>query len=94
VVVSEFGRRVGENGSHGTDHGRGGVLLAMGGGIRGGRVHGRWPGLADDQLDEGDVRVTTDTRDVLAEVLVRRAGTADVGAVFPGYQPRFVGVTA
>ena len=91
VVVSEFGRRVRENGSGGTDHGRGGVALVAGQGIVGGRVFGDWPGLAANQLDGGDVRVTTDVRDVLAEVVDRRLGNPDVGTVFPGLEPRPLG---
>lgn len=92
VVVSEFGRRVRENGNGGTDHGRGGVAFVAGRGIRGGRVHGDWPGLASNQLDDGDVRVTTDMRDVFAEILERRSGNADIGAVFPGHEYRQIGL--
>lgn len=91
VVVSEFGRRVEENASGGTDHGRGGVALVAGGGIRGGRVLGDWAGLAPDQLDDGDVRVTTDVRDVFAEVVAGRLGNGDLGEVFPGHRPTPVG---
>jgi len=83
VVMSEFGRRVAENGSGGTDHGHGGVMLVLGSGIRGRRVYGRWPGLAPSQLDRGDLRVTTDYRDVLAEVLLARAGGTSIASVFP-----------
>src|SRR5204863_435845 len=70
TVQTEFGRRVRENQSLGTDHGRGSVMFAMGSAVRGGKVHGKWPGLTDAQLDEvGDLRVTTDYRNVLAEIL-------------------------
>ena len=82
VAVGEFGRRVAENGSGGTDHGRGGVLLAMGGAVRGGR-YGDWPGLSSDALVAGDVPVTTDWRTAVAEVLERRLGVDDIGTVFP-----------
>jgi uncharacterized protein (DUF1501 family) len=92
VVISEFGRRVQENASSGTDHGHGGVALVLGGGISGGRVYGTWPGLADDQLDDGDLRVTTDFRDVLGEVLARRHSGSDLAAVFPGYAPKHLGI--
>ena len=91
VVVSEFGRRVEENASGGTDHGRAGIALVAGGGVRGGRVLGDWAGLAGDQLDDGDVRVTTDVRNVFAEVVSRRLGNGDLGEVFPGLQHRPIG---
>jgi uncharacterized protein (DUF1501 family) len=88
LVMSEFGRRVAENGSLGCDHGHGGVMLALGGGIAGGRVlvDGGWPGLEPGNLFEGiDVPVTTDFRDVFGELLTRHMGLADAGGVFPGY---------
>ncbi len=85
VVMSEFGRRLRENNNGGTDHGHGGVMLLLGGNVNGGRMHGVWPGLASEQLDRGvDLRVATDYRQVLSEVLVRRTGNADLGVVFPG----------
>ena len=86
VTVSEFGRRVQENASGGTDHGYGTVMLAMGASVNGGQIYGTFPGLASDQLFEGaDVAVTTDYRRVLTEALVARLGNANVGYVFPGY---------
>jgi uncharacterized protein (DUF1501 family) len=96
VVLSEFGRRLEENSGAGTDHGRAGVMFVLGGsGVAGGRIHGRWPGLAPHQLEgPGDVRVTTDYRCVLAEVLGGRFGSHDVASVFPGLAYRPVGVTA
>lgn len=73
LVMTEFGRRAYENGSLGTDHGRAGCLFAMGAGVRGGRVLGRWPGLSDGALEApGDLAVTTDYRQVLAELIERR----------------------
>jgi uncharacterized protein (DUF1501 family) len=84
VVLSEFGRRVAENGSGGTDHGHGGAMLVLGGGVTGGKVYGRWPGLGADALVEGDLAVTTDTRQVLAEILARRCAVRTPGTVFPG----------
>jgi uncharacterized protein (DUF1501 family) len=84
VVMSEFGRRVGENASIGTDHGRGGVMFVLGGGTPGG-VHARWPGLKPDLLTgPGDLAVVHDYRDVLAAVLARHGGV-DVERVFPGH---------
>ncbi|HVP62289.1 MAG TPA: DUF1501 domain-containing protein [Myxococcaceae bacterium] len=87
VVMSEFGRRVAENASLGTDHGRGGVMLVLGGGTPGG-MHCRWPGLDTDRLEgPGDLPVVHDYRDVLAAVLARH-GEVPMSAVFPGHAPR------
>ncbi len=86
VTLSEFGRTVRENGNRGTDHGHANVMLLLGGGVRGGRVYGRWPGLDDAKLYEGrDLAVTTDFRDVFAEILAKRMGVTDLEVVFPGY---------
>ena len=88
VTISEFGRRVGENGNQGLDHGWGNMMLLMGGGVRGG-YHGSWPGLGSADLVEGDLKVTTDYRQVLGEVVHKRFPTKDVTQVFPGisYNP-------
>ncbi len=87
VIQTEFGRRLKENGSAGTDHGHGSVMMVIHGGLlKGGRVHGTWPGLATDQLDNRvDLAITTDYRAVLSEVLIQRMGNTDVAAVFPGF---------
>lgn len=86
VTMSEFGRTVKENGNRGTDHGHANVMMLLGGGVKGGKVYGRWPGLDAAHLYENrDVAVTTDFRDVFAEVLAKRAGVADLERVFPGY---------
>lgn len=93
VVMTEFGRRAYENASLGTDHGRASVMLVMGGGTRGGKVYGQWPGLEDKDLEgPGDLHVTTDYRSVLAEVLRKRMGLRDVAAVFPGFEARELGL--
>ena len=92
VTLSEFGRRAGENGSGGTDHGHGNAVLLLGGGVVGGTVHGRWPGLADDDLVDGDLAGATDYRQLLAEVLTARCGVASVSSVFPGLAPAPLGV--
>jgi uncharacterized protein (DUF1501 family) len=86
VTLSEFGRRVAQNGTDGTDHGHGNMVMALGGGINGGRVHGSWTGLAPAQLVDGDLPGRTDYRDVLANVLTRRTSTtaAHVRDTFPG----------
>ena len=84
--MTEFGRRVAENGSQGTDHGRGSCMFAMGGGVIGKQVYGNWPTLAAAQLEGGDLRVTTDYRSVLAEALSKRCGNASkLADVFPGF---------
>ena len=86
LTMSEFGRAVNENGNRGTDHGHGNAMLVIGGNVRGGRVYGRWPGLATEHRYEArDLAVTTDFRDVFAEVVVRHLGIADARSVFPGY---------
>jgi uncharacterized protein (DUF1501 family) len=90
VVMSEFGRRLKENGGLGTDHGHGGLMLLLGGHIAGGRVFGSWPGLAREQLvGPGDLAVTTDYRDILAEIISRRLNNPHLDAIFPGFRPSF-----
>ncbi|MCZ6530870.1 MAG: DUF1501 domain-containing protein [Chloroflexi bacterium] len=87
VTMSEFGRRVAENGGGGTDHGHGGVMFVMGGGILGGKVYGEWPGLAPDNLyGPGDLAITTDFREVLAEIVLKRLKNNRIDEVFPGYR--------
>jgi len=88
IVLTEFGRRVAENGGAGTDHGSGSTMMILGGPIRGGRVYGRWPGLAATSLSgPGDLAVTTDIRDVIIELLVEDAGDRIASTVFPSYRP-------
>lgn len=92
VTLTEFGRRVKQNGNNGLDHGHGSVVLLLGGGVNGGKVHGRWPGLANDALDHGlDLAATTDYRAIISEILTRRMGVGSVKDVFPGYSPATVG---
>ena len=92
VTMSEFGRRVEANGNSGTDHGHGGLMLLLGGGMVGGKVHGRWPGLASSALDQGDLAGANDYRDVLAELLQTRMGVGDWKGIFPGLKHREIGV--
>ncbi len=87
VTMSEFGRRVAENGGGGTDHGHGGVMFVMGGGILGGKVYGEWPGLAPEDLyGPGDLAITTDFREVLAEIVQKRLMNDRIDEIFPGYR--------
>jgi len=93
VTMSEFGRRVQENASGGTDHGHGGAVLVIGGGVQGG-VHGHWEGLTKEVLEQGDVPGWNDYRDVLTEVVSKRLelSTGSLGDVFPGWSAQKVGV--
>ena len=92
VTMSEFGRRVEENASQGTDHGHGNIMFLMGGGVKGGQVFTRWPGLAPSALDDGDLAITTDYRDVLAEIVALRLGNPALDQVFPAYTPTPLGL--
>ena len=86
LTMSEFGRTVKENGSGGTDHGHGNVMFVMGGPIQGGKVYGKWPGLAKEQLyEERDLGITTDFRDVFASILQGHLGCQKLEPVFPRY---------
>jgi uncharacterized protein (DUF1501 family) len=86
VVMTEFGRRVEENSAFGTDHGRGSVMFVMGGGIKGGRVLGKWPGLSREVLEgPGDLPVTTNYRNVLAPILQRHGAGDKLSQVFPDF---------
>ena len=88
VVMTEFGRRVQENASLGTDHGHGSLMLLLGGSVEGGKVHGSWPGLSQGQLfGPGDLAVTTDYREVLAEVCRKRLNNPAADQIFPGFTP-------
>lgn len=89
VTMSEFGRRASENGSLGTDHGHGSMMMVLGGNVDGGKVHGEWPGMREGQLiGPGDLAVTTDYRDVLSEVITKRLNNQAVSEIFPEYQPK------
>ena len=98
LTMSEFGRAVNENGNRGTDHGHGNAMMVIGGGVRGGRVYGKWPGLAVDKRYDGrDLAVTTDFRDVFGEVVTRHLGLRDAAPGLPGLrvsEARFPGLFA
>jgi uncharacterized protein (DUF1501 family) len=83
---------VAENGNAGTDHGHGSLMLLLGGGLVGGQVHGKWPGIAPAALDNGDIAGANDYRDVLAEVLQRGFNVGDVKTVFPDHDYTRIGV--
>jgi uncharacterized protein (DUF1501 family) len=86
--MSEFGRTAKENGNRGTDHGHANVMFALGGPVKGGKVYGSWPGLAQEQLyEKRDLAVTTDFRDVLSEAVTLHLGNPQADKVFPGYKP-------
>jgi uncharacterized protein (DUF1501 family) len=86
IVMTEFGRRVQENSSFGTDHGMGSVMLVLGGGVRGGRVIGKWPGLAADFLTgPGDLQVVHNYRNVLAPILSRHGAGPHLRTIFPDF---------
>lgn len=98
VQFSEFGRRISENGSQGTDHGAAATMMAIGGGVRGG-VYGTAPSLDPNpqnptlENNGGDVRYETDFRAVYARVLESWLGTSSVpilGADFRAGAPNFL----
>ncbi len=85
-MKTEFSRCLRENADHGTDHGYGADTLVLGGSVNGSKIYGDWPGLRNDQLFEGqDIKVTTDFRHILSEILIRRMHNAYLGTIFPGY---------
>ena len=96
LTMSEFGRTARENGNRGTDHGHANFMFAVGGGVKGGKIYGKWPGLAKEQLNEDrDLALTTDFRDVLAEIVVRHLECKNPAAIFPGFTvdpQRFTGL--
>jgi len=86
VSMSEFGRTAHENGNRGTDHGHANCMFVMGGDVKGGRVYTKWPGLNEDQLNQGrDLAVTTDYRSVLGEIISKHLGDKTLATVFPGF---------
>lgn len=88
LTMSEFGRTVRENGNRGTDHGHATAMLVLGGAVRGGKVYGRWPGLAREQLYDGrDLALTTDFRALFSEVATRHLGIPAGAPIFPGWTP-------
>ena len=85
VTMSEFGRTAHQNGTGGTDHGHANAMFVLGGTVKGGKVYGKWPGLADHQLNEGrDLTITSDYRQVLGEVVAKTLGASNLQVTFPG----------
>ncbi len=79
VTMSEFGRTARENGTGGTDHGHANAMFVLGGQVKGGKVYGKWPGLDNEQLNEGrDLALTTDYAQVLGEVVTRTLGAENL----------------
>ena len=93
VTMSEFGRTVRENGNRGTDHGHANFMMIVGGGVKGGKVYGKWPGLTD-LYENRDLAITTDFRDIFAELLTKQLGIASLASVFPKYDPKVRGILA
>jgi len=93
VTMSEFGRTVRENGNRGTDHGHANFMLVVGGGVKGGKVYGKWPGLTD-LYENRDLAITTDFRDIFAELLTKQLRIASLKSVFPNYDPKMRGLLA
>jgi uncharacterized protein (DUF1501 family) len=86
VTMSEFGRTAHENGNRGTDHGHANCMMVLGGAVKGGKVYGKWPGLGPEQLNEGrDLKLTTDFRSVLGEIISGHLGNKQLNTVFPGF---------
>jgi uncharacterized protein (DUF1501 family) len=94
VAMSEFGRRAAQNGSSGADHGHGNCMIVMGGHVNGGQVLTTWPGLAQQNLDNGDLAITVDYRDILSEILTDRMACTSLPTVFPGWTPTMRGITS
>ena len=101
LVMTEFGRRTYENGSLGTDHGRGFAMFAMGQQVNGAKIHGKWPGLAEEETPGSStlsipgpsgLKVLFDYRSVLSEVLANILGQRDLNPVFPNFRPEPVGL--
>jgi len=92
IVMSEFGRRLQENGGRGTDHGHGGALFILSDNLVQQPVVAEWPTLAPDKLEQGDLAITIDYRDVLSELLDKRLKNSAINEVFPDFTPNPRGI--
>lgn len=87
LTMTEFGRTARENGNRGTDHGHASAMFVLGGSVRGGKVYGEWPGLRREQLHEGrDLALTTDFRDLFAEIARNHLGAQSLNTIFPNHR--------
>jgi uncharacterized protein (DUF1501 family) len=87
LTMSEFGRTAKENGSRGTDHGHANAMFVIGNAVKGGKVYADWKGLSPNGLNEGrDLAVTTDFRDVFAEISSKHLGNKSFDKIFPDYK--------
>lgn len=85
MSMTEFGRTTRQNGNGGTDHGHAGAMFLLGGSVKGGKVHGKWPGLEREQLFEGrDLALTTDFRSVLQKSWPRTSAASNWTESFRG----------
>jgi uncharacterized protein (DUF1501 family) len=86
LTMTEFGRTARENGNRGTDHGHGSAMFLLGGSVNGGKVYGKWPGLKPHELNEQrDLAITTDFREVFAEIAQTHLGATNLNTIFPGF---------
>ncbi|MBL8190422.1 MAG: DUF1501 domain-containing protein [Acidobacteria bacterium] len=86
LTMTEFGRTARENGNRGTDHGHGSAMFLLGNSVKGGKVYGKWPGLKPHELnDQRDLAITTDFREVFAEIAQTHLGAGNVNTIFPGF---------
>jgi uncharacterized protein (DUF1501 family) len=93
MTMTEFGRTVKQNGSNGTDHGRGSCMFILGNNVNGGLVHGHVPTLAVENLEDGrDLPVTTDFRSVFSEVAGRHLNIKNERTLFPEFEGKKIGV--
>ncbi len=89
LVCTEFGRVCKENGNAGSDHGHGGAIWLLGGKVNGGKIYGKWTGLQESVLnDKRDLPVTTDFRDIFAEVLQGHMKFEAPDGFFPDYKAK------
>jgi uncharacterized protein (DUF1501 family) len=94
MTMTEFGRTVHQNGSNGTDHGRGSCMFILGNDVNGGKVHGKVPELSIENLEDNrDLPVTTDFRAVFEEVATAHLKIRDKGTLFPDWKGKDIGLT-
>ncbi len=93
MTMTEFGRTVKQNGTGGTDHGRGSCNFILGNNVLGGKVHGKVAELAKENLEDGrDLAVTTDFRSVFSEVADKHLGINKDAVLFPSWDGKHIGM--